>query len=80
MTPIIEVLLSEKGDVTYRLHACRLDTRMYGEIFATLVRQVATMMESEGGFARAAVISQIFEAFLREMEAPTAEVETKMLQ
>lgn len=80
MTPVIEVMLSEAGDLSYRLRACPLNTQQYGEIFATLVRQVAQMMESEAGYKRALVISQILEAFLRELDSPSAEVETRMLQ
>lgn len=80
MTPIIEVSVDEAGNISYRMRPSSLDTKAYGEIFATLVRLVAQMMESEAGYKRAVVISQIFEAFLKEMNAPTAEVKSAMLQ
>jgi DNA phosphorothioation-dependent restriction protein DptG len=78
--PIIEVLLSETGDVGYRLHSCSLDTRMYGEIIASILGQVARMMSQEGNFVEAKVRAEITHFLLNELERPTAEVTMQRLQ
>lgn len=80
MTPIIEILLADDGVVSYKLHPCSLDTKSYGQVFATLTRQVAKMMHVEGGFPEGKVHAEIIHFLLNELEAQTAEVETRMLQ
>jgi len=80
MTPIIEVLLSEKGEISYRLRVSPLDTRQYGQVFATLIRQLAAMFRSEAGFPTELAELEVVVAMMDELKKPTAEVETRMMQ
>lgn len=81
-SPIIEVLVAQGGDLTihYKLHPSTLDTKMYGEILASVLGQVARMISLEGNFVEAKVRSEIIHFLLSELERPTAEVTTEMLQ
>jgi hypothetical protein len=78
--PIIEVLVNETGDVHYRLRPCTLSTLVYGEIFATLARQVAGMMAQEGGFNQEDVYLQIVHATRTGLEREPARVSESLLQ
>ncbi len=80
MSPFIEVLVNDAGDISYRLHPTTLDTRIYGEVIATLVTQVARMMAHEGNFVESKVRAEVIHFLLDELDQRTAVVTTEMLQ
>jgi hypothetical protein len=74
MRPIIQVFLSDAGDVTYELHGSTLSTVQYGEILMAIGRQVAVMMHEAGGFSQEKAMSQIVCSMMNELQSPTAVV------
>jgi len=67
--PMIEVSVSDAGDVTYRVRTTLLTTLAYGIILANLAQQMALMLAEEGGNQDEA-LRQIVAAFHTELEKP----------
>ena len=68
--PVIEVSVTEAGDVTYRVRTTLLTTIAYGIILANLAQQMAQMLSEEGGVDRDTALQQITSAFGAELDQP----------
>jgi len=76
---IIEVSL-ERGKIQYKMRPCALNTKDYGEIFASLVRLSAQMLATEGHFSQNELEQNILQAFRQEISNPTTETTMSQLQ
>jgi hypothetical protein len=79
MTPIIEVLQDDAGNLSYRLRTSLLTTAQYGQLLATLAALIAQMFEQEAGLDVQDVTDEVARAFGKEIDKPSAKYEVRTI-